>query len=704
MFVKLYGLDGNFAAFLDNASDVVHEEVLDGNDKLTFELPGDDDKAALVIEDCEVEYEARRFIVTDVTRSRDPQVNLSVSCEATYIELLDRAKLGKYELTAQSALEGLTSILLGTGWTIGTVDDDGLTKYSLSEQDRTVLWLVRTWARIAGLEVEWDTAARTVSLVEQIGDSNGVAFRYAKNLKSARKAAKAPLATRLYPYGRNGVSIKSVNGGVAYLEDYSWYTDRGLSLAEATARFRKDFILRDDRFLDAVSLKRYAQKQLAQLAHGTVAYDATVLDVAELTGVTEAFGIGDVGLAHDTGIDVDVLARIVRYRRFHSEPWRNEVELNYLVPGLDRLAEDASLSGEVGLVGEQLVFAQNVDPFTVTTTPLTTLTIALTAFDVTNGEAGINIVGTASTTTTLTVEVLYDTDVVQTFPWPVHSGQNTVAIPFIFLSIPEGSKNTRLRLAMASGTFTVAALKGSYWIKAKNLLGGAADEDPDVIVFDNVPAVPAQAVSDPTVSAAVQYPIGVDTSASVLVPAQAADDATVNVGLTAIVTASADDGFITATPSFDNSAASVEAGASGGVARSAFLRFPIGFAADLAGRTIDEATIEGIADTSDTGALLKIRADDDDTPAAPTDKTDMDGRTRTTAAVDWDPAATTAGVLAKTGNFASVVQELVDSYGSAITHILVFIEDDGSPTNGRFTMRSQDHATSAEPMLRITFH
>lgn len=703
--ITLYGLDGTLLAWLENAREIVQEVSFSESDAngtrtiLTFEVPVTDEKTDGIIEDAEVEYRGERYVVFDIDRSRSPG-KIVVGAEGTYIRLIDRTWAGRFDVTARTAWEGLDEILAISDWNAGTVEDASGDLYSLSETNRTVLWLVRAWARITDLEIEWDTTGKVVNLRTQLGVTRpGVGFRYAKNLKEVRRRSLAPQATRIIPFGRNGLTISSENGGSRYLEDYSWYVANGLTQAEAEALFRKDYVFTDDRFLTAKGLKKYAQKKLRVLSRPIVAYEVGVVDLSALTGVEEGeWSLGDTVKVRDPELKVNVSARIVRYRRFHAEAHKNEVELEYLVRSL---SEDDNLSDSVGLVGSQLVKASNNAVLTVTTTQQTALDIALTAYAFTNGVSGFNLRGTASADLTLTVDVLYGTSVIASFPFKLRSGTDTAASSFVFENIPEGSQVTRLRLSTSTGTFTVAALNAQYWIDAIGIAGGAGAGTPDVVVFEDVDDPPQDASGSVTVD--VDAPEDVSEGETVTDPPQAASDTTnpVTLALTAPVAASGDDGFITATPSFDSTGVAVEAGSSGGTARSAFLRFALPFS--LAGRTITSATIEGIADTSDSGALTKIKADTAAAPAAPTTKADMDGRARTTAAVDWDPSATTAGNLVTTVSFASVVQELVDAHGASLTHLLVFIENDASPTNGRVTMRSWDHSTSAEPLLRITF-
>lgn len=82
------------------------------------------------------------------------------------------------------------------------------------------------------------------------------------------KGKSTEFATRLYPYGENDLSISSVNGGVAYIDDHS-YSD------EVIAAFWQDTA-----YTDATALLNAARAMLAEMASPVRSYEVDIVDLA----------------------------------------------------------------------------------------------------------------------------------------------------------------------------------------------------------------------------------------------------------------------------------------------------------------------------------------------------------------------------------------------------------------------------------------
>ncbi len=116
------------------------------------------------------------------------------------------------------------------------------------------------------------------------------------------------------------------------------------------------------------------------------------------------------------------------------------------------------------------------------------------------------------------------------------------------------------------------------------------------------------------------------------------------------------------------------------VARNSFHRFT---GVSLSG-TVTTSYISVRAWGQSTVAInLKIRADDEDNPTAPTSNSDAAGRAQTTAGIDWDTGSTNwnEGIFYDSPSINSVIQELIDTYSISNEAIQIFILDDGSTTN-----------------------
>lgn len=106
-----------------------------------------------------------------------------------------------------------------------------------------------------------------------------------------------------------------------------------------------------------------------------------------------------------------------------------------------------------------------------------------------------------------------------------------------------------------------------------------------------------------------------------------------------------------------------------------------------------------------TSIRVKVSGEDADNPTAPTDQTDLNSRSLTTAGVDWDPSAWTTGTHYSPPDLSAVIQEIVDRGGWASGNALTLhVRDDGTlSANTYMGAASFNHATRQEPRLTITY-
>jgi hypothetical protein len=172
------------------------------------------------------------------------------------------------------------------------------------------------------------------------------------------------------------------------------------------------------------------------------------------------------------------------------------------------------------------------------------------------------------------------------------------------------------------------------------------------------------------------------------------------------VGASADDATAWPTTGFTNNNATLFLGNDGGANYNG-LRFTNVTIA--AGATINSASLSFVASqtrSADT-VRLKITYQDADAPAnfSADDNTSFMARTRSATGVDWDFTTDwTAGTTYTSVDISTVIQALVDeAYWASGEACVIFVDDDGSSTNGLREAASQDHITYAAPTLDIDY-
>jgi hypothetical protein len=167
------------------------------------------------------------------------------------------------------------------------------------------------------------------------------------------------------------------------------------------------------------------------------------------------------------------------------------------------------------------------------------------------------------------------------------------------------------------------------------------------------------------------------------------------------VVASADDGYITSEAGFDNSGNDVYIGDSGGIKYHAFYRFT-GVTIPQSS-TIDVCYITVCEHASAATALTKLRFEKANNPAAPTDAADYNGRTLTTAGVDWDGDPGGEEDWCNSPSLVIPMQELVDAYDLDDDAVQVFHKDDSSPANGFQRFYVYDVGSAFAPYLYVEY-
>lgn len=320
--------------------DIAHDERLAQSETLYLTVDARSPKAAVIVEDGELEWLGRRFYILETNRRRDgAETYVDVEAPALWARLGDDKFVGTFTNTALSAADGLAAILAahGTTWTANTLDPvvvADATLYTLTLTDVTYLELLRQWAKITGYELTFDTVTLEAALAVEAGFDRGFAFRHGRNITRLARRRRAPLCTRLYAYGANDLDISGqTTSGEQYLEDLTFYTAAGLTLADARARFTKSIVWRDTAFVNDIELHAAAVLKLAELAGGQTFYECNVLDLSELTGVDEtAHTVGDRVSVVDNDLIDPVEARIVRILRKPLSPADSIVELSTLDP------------------------------------------------------------------------------------------------------------------------------------------------------------------------------------------------------------------------------------------------------------------------------------------------------------------------------------------------------------------------------------
>ncbi|WP_134705083.1 phage tail spike protein [Ammoniphilus sp. YIM 78166] len=309
--------DGYGVAILENAFDIRIFEKLNGEHTLEFSLPRIDEKWFAVKEDNFVKVEGQLYIIRKIGESRDETDQLigNVFCEHIFFELIDEY-IENLE-TFGTPQHILSTLLQGTRFTADAVRLTSSHQFTLRKG--SPVKGINHLNVLADCEVKLDNF--TVGLYEQIGNNNGIQFRYRKNLKSIRKSTDASgVITRLYVYGKDDLSIPPIDSPNIGLYPRPKKGEVTFSEIETTE-----------------TLQRKGEEYLKKVETPKVTYEIDIVELKALAefGSTESFALGDTVKVIDEELGINVMARIVEYEHYPFEPEKSRVVLANFIPGIE---------------------------------------------------------------------------------------------------------------------------------------------------------------------------------------------------------------------------------------------------------------------------------------------------------------------------------------------------------------------------------
>lgn len=319
-FARPVVLDANGAweAVLENAFDIVVTSEVNGADTMEFYLPFHDPKRAMLDNEKQVQIvnDIYRIRTLTDTKDADGRIVTQVYAEAAFYDLSFSEEKETVDFNADTADAPMRHALEGTGWSVGTVNVTTLRTWQCTEKN--ALSILRATQNIHGGDLIFDCPNRLVHLLTFGGNDSGALFAYRKNLKSIERVVDTrSLVTRLYAYGKDGMTFASINGGKDYVEDFSYTTEVRISTLDCS------------NFTNPYQMLEYTQMRLAEYAQPRVSYVLSAMDLSALTGYEhEAWALGDIVTVDDKDLNLSVKTRVVRRQYNLQEPWKTVLELS----------------------------------------------------------------------------------------------------------------------------------------------------------------------------------------------------------------------------------------------------------------------------------------------------------------------------------------------------------------------------------------
>lgn len=325
-FARPVVLDSNGAweAVLENAYNIVVTSEINGEDTLSFMIPYRDNKRGFIDSEKKIQIVNDIYKVRTLTDTKDSEGNLAteVYAEAEFYDLTFSVRKEEHKFDAETAEVSMAYALEGTEWSVGTVNVR--TKRTWTSTEKNALSILRTVADLHGGDLVFDCPNRLVHLLTVYGTDSGALFAYKKNMKSIKRVVDTrSLVTRLYAIGSDGLTFTDINGGKAYVEDYTYSSDIRISTLDCSS------------FTNPYQMKEYTEMRLAQYSKPNISYVLNAMDLSVLTGYEhEAWSLGDYVHVEDKDLGLSVTTRVIRREYNLQEPWNTVLELSTTLKNL----------------------------------------------------------------------------------------------------------------------------------------------------------------------------------------------------------------------------------------------------------------------------------------------------------------------------------------------------------------------------------
>lgn len=309
---------GAWESVLENAYDIIATGEVNGADTLAFKLPFNDGKRVTLDNEKQVQIADDIYRVRTLSdeKAADSSILTTVYAEAAFYDLTYSAEKPPAEFNADLADVPMRYALQGTGWSVGTVNVTTLRTWTC--QEKNALAILRMVQQIHGGDLVFDSRNRLVSLLVFSGKDSGTLFAYKKNLTSIRRVVDTrSLVTRLYAYGKDGITFASINGGKEYVEDYTYSSEVRVSTLDCS------------NFTNPYQMLEFANMRLAEYSKPRVSYVLSAMDLSVLTGYEhEQWALGDIVTVDDRDLSLTIKTRIIRREYNLQEPWKTVLELS----------------------------------------------------------------------------------------------------------------------------------------------------------------------------------------------------------------------------------------------------------------------------------------------------------------------------------------------------------------------------------------
>ncbi len=308
-----------------NVDDFYIFEKMSGLDELIFSMSIYDENYPHVLEEAVIEYE-QPYLVKAIDAGKD---TAKIKCQLNLDELKADMKI---DYSNQSAtLAETVNGILPAGWIFA--DNSGSTIRRTIEGNLTPLEIIQECASTYDVVFRFDVAKRivrayTLTAFQPLG---AFASRELNLTEVNFKGKSTGFFTRLYAYGKDGLSFASINDGKPYV-DFNGYSNKVICA-----------YWQDERYTIAENLLEAAKAAVKEGGTPQRSYECTVYDLAATNPELyswQDFSLFSIVRLIDDIKDLSTNYQVVEYWRYPYYPEKNVVTLSSTAPKIQNTIKD----------------------------------------------------------------------------------------------------------------------------------------------------------------------------------------------------------------------------------------------------------------------------------------------------------------------------------------------------------------------------
>ena len=305
---KIYNTQFKFITMIDVCKDYcVTSELETGFQTLSFKLPVTQEHLAAIAEEYYVETSDYRYIIKEVNIT--PNNFFTVYCNPD-VEELKMTVVPTYDVIETLLPNALAKVVKNTRWTISyksTLGDSVTYAIGQSTPYEILLQIKEDFS----LEYFFDTKRKICYVYDNMGANRGMTFMNELKLKQlGRQGQSYDFATVLYPIGKDGLTIATVNNGKTFIENFSY----------CNKRLEKYWVQNEIKYPE--ELKLAAEQYLESISTPIVSYSV------ELSSLPKGISLGDTIILVDKIKRIKQKQRVVKIVQCPFNPEKDKVELS----------------------------------------------------------------------------------------------------------------------------------------------------------------------------------------------------------------------------------------------------------------------------------------------------------------------------------------------------------------------------------------